>query len=147
MRNLRIACFACALANFVTFFSRFFRPAPENSEGVNAGFMMLYMGLVIAAVILNVLLARKLNRSGLGWGALSLFLPWVAGFIIPFLGEAEYRPRPSYSWGGTSGGYGGTYISSKSCSACGKNVPLTSRPGQRCPHCGAYWSTETQRRI
>jgi len=30
----------------------------------------------------------------------------------------------------------------KNCGSCGKPVPLSSAAGQRCPHCGAYWSTE-----
>lgn len=30
----------------------------------------------------------------------------------------------------------------KSCSACGRQVALTSQAGQSCPNCGAYWSDE-----
>jgi hypothetical protein len=32
----------------------------------------------------------------------------------------------------------------KKCSGCGRNVSLTSQAGQRCPHCGGYWSFERQ---
>jgi hypothetical protein len=30
----------------------------------------------------------------------------------------------------------------KQCSACGRSVSMSSRAGQRCPHCRAYWSGE-----
>ena len=40
-------------------------------------------------------------------------------------------------------GYGSTSsLTSKSCSRCGREVPLSSARGQTCPHCGAYWSDE-----
>ena len=146
MKNLRIACFVCALANLVSFSVGIILSSRENSERADAGILYLYPLLIIAMVILTVLLARQLNRSGFGWGVFSLFFPWIAGFIIAFLGKAEYKPKPTFSWGGT-GGYTGTYVAGKSCSACGQSVPVTSMVGQRCPHCGAYWSTETQRRI
>lgn len=32
-----------------------------------------------------------------------------------------------------------TYMT-KNCGKCGKPVPSTAKAGQRCPHCGAYWS-------
>lgn len=38
---------------------------------------------------------------------------------------------------------GSVYWEQKFCSACGREVPLSSHTGQRCPHCGAYWSYET----
>ncbi len=43
------------------------------------------------------------------------------------------------------GGIIGSLTLSKHCSACGKIVSNSSRAGQRCPHCGAYWSTELRR--
>jgi hypothetical protein len=30
----------------------------------------------------------------------------------------------------------------KSCGRCGKSVADTSRPGDRCPHCGVVWAYE-----
>jgi len=30
----------------------------------------------------------------------------------------------------------------KKCGACGKQVSNAAAAGQRCPHCGAYWSYE-----
>ena len=30
------------------------------------------------------------------------------------------------------------------CSACGKPVADSSKPGQRCPHCGVVWGGETE---
>lgn len=38
-----------------------------------------------------------------------------------------------------------TRIVSKSCSRCGRPVPIGSQAGQRCPHCGAFWSREIRR--
>jgi hypothetical protein len=43
--------------------------------------------------------------------------------------------------GSGSGTYG---YQTKKCSRCGKQVSLSSRAGQYCPHCGARWSTETK---
>jgi hypothetical protein len=37
---------------------------------------------------------------------------------------------------------GYSYGFSKTCSNCGRQVPSSSAAGQRCPYCGAYWSTE-----
>lgn len=37
---------------------------------------------------------------------------------------------------------GRTTVVRKTCSSCHKVVPPASRAGERCPHCGAYWSTE-----
>lgn len=39
-------------------------------------------------------------------------------------------------------GYG---YAMKNCSRCGKQVSLASGAGQRCPHCGALWSTEIKK--
>jgi hypothetical protein len=36
-------------------------------------------------------------------------------------------------------------VMSKSCSNCGASVSLSSRVGEQCPHCGAYWSGEQTR--
>jgi hypothetical protein len=34
------------------------------------------------------------------------------------------------------------YTESKSCGSCGKEVPITSRIGMRCPHCNVRWGYE-----
>lgn len=33
----------------------------------------------------------------------------------------------------------------KECSRCGKRVSMSSKAGQKCPHCNAYWSSEIER--
>lgn len=38
----------------------------------------------------------------------------------------------------------GLTLIEKSCGACGKSVPLSSKVGDRCPHCGVVWGHETQ---
>lgn len=35
----------------------------------------------------------------------------------------------------------------KSCSGCGRSVSLSSRVGDKCPHCGATWSYERESHI
>ncbi len=35
--------------------------------------------------------------------------------------------------------------SSKTCERCRKPVPMTSKAGGKCPHCGVYWSKENKR--
>jgi rubrerythrin len=49
--------------------------------------------------------------------------------------EARYQAMAA-SYGKTTG------YTSKKCSACGKEVSVAAAAGQRCPHCGAYWSYE-----
>jgi hypothetical protein len=73
----------------------------------------------------------------------SFFLPWLSGLIIAFLGESQYKSRGGYSYSGGSS-FGSPYLADKSCSACGRSVSLSSSAGQRCPHCGAYWSAERE---
>ncbi len=41
----------------------------------------------------------------------------------------------------SSGGYK-NLSSTKECGRCRKTVSLSSHAGDRCPHCGAYWSIE-----
>ena len=35
-------------------------------------------------------------------------------------------------------------ITKKTCSHCGREVPESSKVGESCPHCGAYWSDEKE---
>ena len=32
----------------------------------------------------------------------------------------------------------------KSCSHCAREVPANSKAGEKCPHCGVYWSDEKE---
>lgn len=34
------------------------------------------------------------------------------------------------------------FVEVKQCLKCKKEVPATSKAGDRCPHCGVYWSYE-----
>jgi len=56
--------------------------------------------------------------------------------------RAVPAPRENPPSGVSSSGTYTTYTSSKKCSACGREVPLDCRAGQRCPHCGVYRSAE-----
>lgn len=146
MKKLRITCFALALIQLIFFFGNIFHSIQsenvDNSKefSISFSFVLGYL-ITIAIVVVTVILAGKLNRSKLGWGIFSLFFPWLAGIIIAFLKEAEYKSRADYGYAG-SGSYTSTFIANKSCSACGRSVSLSSAAGQRCPYCGAYWSTE-----
>lgn len=146
MKNLRIVCFALAIINILLFIRNFYQVAQQqpivigNQDGYNSQLVVGYV-VTIITVIFVVILAGKLNRSRFGWGLFSLFLPWLAGIIIALLKPAEYKPRTDYDY--TSPNYPtSTYISQKTCSACGRSVSLSSSAGQRCPYCGVYWSTE-----
>ncbi len=154
MKKLRIACFILALVNFLYFIASFIWPIQNNLITNNE--YLLYLGIAarIMAVVITVILAGKLNRSFFGWFVFSLLLPWLSCFIIAFLNENEYDRSNGFnyesSWYNNDDGYSSyrsssydsTYLSDKSCSACGRSVSLSSLAGQRCPHCGAYWSDE-----
>ena len=140
-KNLRIASFILGLVALINLIVSF---NTEKYENINS---LLYNPLAIAAVVVNVILAKKLDRSAWGWGIFSLFLPFLACFILSFLDESEdddYSYPGGSSYGSSS--YGNTYATDKSCTACGKGVPLSSAAGQHCPHCGVYWSSETETR-
>jgi predicted RNA-binding Zn-ribbon protein involved in translation (DUF1610 family) len=66
----------------------------------------------------------------------------VIGIIIIFAVLGSFAENS-----GTSGSTYTTTSISKNCSACGKSVSNSSAAGQRCPHCGAYWSSENTRYI
>ena len=111
---------------------------PDFFEKYSGTLIYINYGLGIITVIICVMLAKRLKRTRIGWGIFGFFIPFIACFILPFLGEAKPRPAGSISFGGS------TYLSDKSCSACGKSVSLSSLAGQHCPHCGAYWGTERE---
>jgi hypothetical protein len=106
-----------------------------------------YLFTHISAVILSIALAKSLNRSRWDWGILSFLFPYLAPTILVFhkkspegeRGVARRLVSAMFGAGST-----GTVLSSasKNCGRCGKEVPLDARAGERCPHCGAYWSTE-----
>jgi len=138
MRYLKIACFISALfgvANFIAPLAYGIENSPEYQGPLS-------FIITVVTVAVTAMLAKKLHRSAWGWGIFSLLLPFVSGFIIPFLGVKKYYGGGDYDYSGGSG-YTSTYLSDKSCSACGRSVPLSSASGQCCPYCGAYWSTET----
>jgi hypothetical protein len=47
----------------------------------------------ITIVYVAIKLAGELKHSKFSWGIVSIIMPWVAGLIIPFMGEA--KPKPS----------------------------------------------------
>ena len=150
MKKLRIACFIFALVNLGFFIIVLIEPATYNP---NAGIKYLgYLSIFarISSAVITVILARKLDRSLFGWLVFSFLIPWLAGFIITFLDENIYGSYKNYSYNGNEYGYNdsishtSTYLADKSCSACGRSVSLSSSAGQKCPYCGAYWSSERQ---
>ena len=138
MKNLKIACFSLSLFNLPIVY--IIGKTPESD--VPDYLFFVYLVMVILTIVTIVRLARKLNRSGFGWGVGSLFFPWLLGFIIPFLSEKEFnRSSGNNSYSGRSS-YTSTYFADKSCGACGKGVSLSSSAGGKCPHCGIYWNIE-----
>jgi ssDNA-binding Zn-finger/Zn-ribbon topoisomerase 1 len=74
--------------------------------------------------------------------------------ILPFLKEVDPATKAN-SWWNTSGSsgssWGNSYGSSsfygeKNCGRCGRVVSSSSRAGQNCPYCGAYWGAESEKR-
>jgi hypothetical protein len=66
-------------------------------------------------------------------------LRFLVAFAAVMIGWAT-TPLPSMS-----GACAQWRLVSKSCSNCGRSVSLSSRAGDRCPHCGAIWGSEQQR--
>lgn len=145
MKKLKIICFIMYLLSSVILIIpiSFQNSIADNHDSFLIFYLIIYLIIITITVINSVILAKKLNRSEFGWGIFSFFMPYLSCFILPFLNEAEER---SYSKSSSyeSGSYGSTYMSDKSCSACGKSVSLSSLAGQSCPHCGAYWGSERE---
>lgn len=64
--------------------------------------------------------------SPLDWIIQGVF--WVAVIFFMILARKPDKPYTTYT--------------KKGCSACGRIVSSTAKPGQNCPYCGAYWSDE-----
>lgn len=111
-----------------------------------AWIIMILWGLVF---VNSMILAAVLNRSSCGWGIGGILAPYLFGLILPFLYKAEPSTETSCS---TTGGWspstsvygGGSTLTDKQCSNCGRSVSLAAQAGQSCPHCGAYWGSERQ---
>jgi uncharacterized membrane protein YgcG len=157
MKALRIGCFAMGLisiARTVYIYSSAPSAMQQQQQQPQATAIVFTLFISIASTVICVLLARKLNRSAAGWGIFGFFLSYISCFILPFLKERDPNAKSASWWNtagnsGNSGGsnYGGTsYYGEKTCSRCGRVVSSSSRAGQSCPHCGAYWSTETEKR-
>src|SRR4051812_44911743 len=67
-------------------------------------------------------------------GRIRLFVTVLAVFVPALL-----------TTGRVSGQWGGMQVVGKACDNCGGDVPLWSRVGQRCPHCGVVWGGERSR--
>ncbi len=100
-------------------------------------------------VFFSLALAKALNRPRADWGVVAVFLPY---FSCSYLGMSKRNWESSKGIIGTILGSfssaspgGGGFSVAKTCSRCGKSVSAAARAGQRCPHCGAYWSSEKQR--
>ena len=161
MKALKIACFLLGVIHVVRMVLMYIQIPDISTDQMESAVsqQQLQQGTTIALTMvvsaisatLCVLLAKKLKRSAAGWGIFGFFLPYIACFILPFLKEADPQKKTSWwssqqgsgsSWGS---GYGTSYYSRKTCSACGREVPSDSHAGQYCPHCRAYWGSENKR--
>jgi len=96
-----------------------------------------FLAVQLGAPIFSIILANLLNRSRLDWFVLTLIFPFTLA-ILALLGRGQASSNP---YGGVIGEFV-AMTTGKFCGGCGKAVPLSSRAGQRCPFCGAYWSYE-----
>lgn len=93
--------------------------------------------IAFSSPFLAIALSKKLDRSRLDWFVLVLVFPFFLTLLsLIKTGRASQNP-----YGGMLGRFFAT-CTGKSCGRCGKAVPLSSRAGQKCPFCGAYWSYE-----
>ena len=111
-----------------------------------APLQLVFVNLHVAAVVVSIMLAQALNRSRLDFAVLSALLPYVAPLVLAFQSRKD---SPQKGWIQrffsavfSATGQGGWVSQRKQCGRCGKQVPLSARAGQRCPHCGARWSAE-----
>lgn len=74
------------------------------------------------------------------------FLAAMAAVLNKFLADEFHWEQVRRAWDEmnrpTPSGYQSRISVSKSCSQCGREVPVFSHAGGRCPHCGAHWSFE-----
>jgi hypothetical protein len=156
MKALRISCFILGLLSFARMFYPvvLYKNPAEMPQQNSPALMVVSIATAVICAVICVILAGKLHRSTVGWGIFGFFVSFIACFILPFLKEIDPATKGTSWWNtaGSSGSswnnnYGGTsYYSEKTCTSCHRIVPSTSRPGQHCPHCGVYWSTESTKR-
>ncbi|MGD0815318.1 MAG: hypothetical protein ABSA83_17105 [Verrucomicrobiota bacterium] len=118
---------------------------------------------IMGVVVFWVSLAIWILSSSMAVSAGAAFMPFVGfAFVMIALAivlnkflkdEFRWEParkawmemnRPSTSSGFRSYNSRPSFSFSKSCSGCGRQVSIAAHAGQRCPHCGVYWSSERQ---
>jgi hypothetical protein len=151
MKTLRIVCFIIGLTGWGRFLYIYLSNAPTaQNQSFDVTLLVSVYAYSILCTVICVVLAGRLKRSKIGWGIFAFFLGYIACLVLPFLKEADPQKKTSWwsnqqgsssSWGS---GYGTSYYSRKTCTACGREVPSDSHAGQHCPHCGVYWSAENK---
>ena len=64
-------------------------------------------------------------------------------FTPPAIPRPNFRPTPMPTPSpGFAPSFGPQHTEIKQCLSCQKEIPLSSQVGQKCPHCGVYWSAE-----
>jgi len=106
--------------------------------------LVLYFGAIVILEALSVLL-RTLGVSGavgicLSTPSMVLLMGsplYLAAELIQYIKhkEAQRKARTLYVQGLSS--------TVKRCSNCGRTVSREAQAGERCPHCGVYWSYES----
>jgi len=97
----------------------------------------LYIIVALASPFFAIALSKRLDRSRLDWFVLTFLFPFCLALLVVLpRGRASSNP-----YGGVLGHFFAA-CTGKFCGRCGKAVPLSSRAGQNCPFCHAYWSYE-----
>jgi hypothetical protein len=109
--------------------------ARERFFGLFGSFVLI----VLPYMINNQLLHNTFNQSVVSaiFSVIQISLFPTCVFVILLILNKVCFKYNFFATTFTNSGY-----SSKSCSNCGRQVPYTSTAGQRCPYCGAYWSSE-----
>lgn len=103
-------------------------------SGILAGWLV-GIAFFVLAIVAAVLLSRSLARRG-GFREQTGPYPEVQRLTRDGW-KVGAAPKQSSTVAGVA----------KTCSKCGEVVPARSRSGERCFHCGAYWSFERERAV
>jgi len=145
----RILLIAAGLALLVYSQILLFRHITKRQQNILYGKVivsLLGVSLIINTIIFvikdaiqpaSVLLALTSISTLIWWGMFITLLVYLYKSRIK-------KPAIGYSTPSYTSGYN---VTKKTCSACGREVPVTSQAGQRCPHCGIYWGTESKKYI
>jgi len=129
MKSLKLTCIILGVLSFILIIllnGKLLSPQSGGIRHYNENLTNLFVILImIPASITCAIIAWKLNRSPIIYGALGLFAPYITCLVMPFL-----KPREE------------SVTKTMTCSSCNNVVSAYSKPGHKCPHCGVIWDRE-----